>query len=60
MVGLLLILPALEATGLLLAFESVYARLRNGFYGLRQVILTMLFLALLRDPRAQDSRHRGV
>jgi transposase len=55
MVGLLLILPALEATGLLAAFESVYARLKNGFYGLSQIVLTMLFLALLRDPRAEGA-----
>ncbi|WP_186526396.1 putative transposase [Leekyejoonella antrihumi] len=53
--GLLLILPALETTGLLTVFESVFGRLRNGFYGLRSVILTMLFLALLRDPRAQGA-----
>jgi len=59
MAGLLLILPALEATGLLVAFESVYARLRNGFYGLSSVILTMLFLALLRDPRAEGATRVG-
>ena len=27
--------------------------MRNGFYGLRPVVLTLLFLALLRDPRAE-------
>ena len=53
--GLLLVLPALEPTGLLVAFESVFGRLRNGFYGLRSLLLTMLFLALLRDPRAEGA-----
>lgn len=53
--GLLLILPALEATGLLAAFEATFGRLRNGFYGLRSIILTLLFLALLRDPRAEGA-----
>ena len=57
--GLLLVLPALEPTGLLVAFESVYARLRDGFYGLRSIILTMLFLALLRDPRAEGATRVG-
>lgn len=53
--GLLLVLPALEPTGLLVAFESVFGRLRNGFYGLRSLLLTMLLLALLRDPRAEGA-----
>ncbi|TWP31995.1 putative transposase [Leekyejoonella antrihumi] len=53
--GLLLVLPALELTGLLAAFESVFGRLRNGFYGLRSLLLTMVFLALLRDPRAEGA-----
>ncbi|MGI8761927.1 MAG: helix-turn-helix domain-containing protein [Jatrophihabitantaceae bacterium] len=53
--GLLLILPALATTGLLEVFEAVYGRLRNGFYGLRVGVLTMLFLALLREPRAEGA-----
>jgi transposase-like protein len=53
--GLLLILPALAATGLIEAFEITYGRLRNGFYGLRATVLTLLFLALLRDPRAEGA-----
>ncbi len=57
--GLLLVLPTLESTGLLVAFESVYARLRDGFYGLVSIILTMLFLALLRDPRAEGATRMG-
>lgn len=55
MAGLLLILPALETTGLLAAVQQTYGRLRNGFYGLRSTVLTLLFLALLRDPRAEGA-----
>ena len=51
--GLWLVLPALAVTGLLEVFSDTYGRLRNGFYGLRPVVLTLLFLALLRDPRAE-------
>lgn len=51
--GLLLALPALSVTGLLGVFDRTYGQLRNGFYGLRQVVLTMVFLAMLRDPRAE-------
>ena len=51
--GLWLVLPALAVTGLLEVFADTYGRLRNGFYGLRPVVLTLLFLALLRDPRAE-------
>jgi transposase-like protein len=53
--GLLLILPALRATGLIEAFEATYGRLRNGFYGMRATVLMLLFLALLRDPRAEGA-----
>lgn len=53
--GLLLILPAVGPTGLLAAFEATYPRVRNGFYGLRATVLTLLFLALLRDPRCEGA-----
>jgi len=53
--GLLLILPALAATGLAEAFAATYGRLRNAFYGLRSTLLMLLFLALLRDPRAEGA-----
>src|SRR5664280_2885977 len=53
--GLLLILPALVPTGLTAAFAATYGRLRNGFYGLRSTVLMLLFLALLRDPRAEGA-----
>ncbi len=53
--GLLLALPALAETGLLEAAQSVYGKLSNGFYGLRSVLLMLVFLALLRDPRAEGA-----
>ena len=53
--GSLLILPALEATGLLDATKQVYHRLSDGFYGLSATILTMVFLAVAREPRAEGA-----
>jgi hypothetical protein len=53
--GLLLALPTLEATGLLEVAEGVYGKLANGFYGLRSVLLTLVLLALLREPRAEGA-----
>jgi len=53
--GALLILPALEATGLIDAAHEVYRHMRNGFYGLTSTILTMVFLALAREPRAEGA-----
>jgi transposase len=53
--GLLLILPALAEVGLLEIAQQVYGRLRNGFYGLRSMLLTLAFLALLREPRAEGA-----
>jgi len=41
--------------GLTAAFAATYGRLRNGFYGLRSTVLMLLFLALLRDPRAEGA-----
>jgi hypothetical protein len=38
--GLLLALPALEATGLLATARQVYGRLKDGFYGLAATLLT--------------------
>ena len=53
--GLLLALPALEGTGLLDAAREVYGRLRDGFYGLTATLLTVVFLALAREPRAEGA-----
>ncbi|HXZ72207.1 MAG TPA: helix-turn-helix domain-containing protein [Streptosporangiaceae bacterium] len=53
--GLLLALPALAATGLLGSARGVYGRLRNGFYGLETMLVLLVFLALLREPRAEGA-----
>src|SRR5580704_12071876 len=53
--GLLLALPALEDTGLLDAAREVYGRLRDGFYGLAATLLTLVFLALAGEPRAEGA-----
>ena len=53
--GLLLALPALEAAGLLAAARGVYGRLRDGFYGLTATLLTLVFLALAGEPRAEGA-----
>ena len=46
--GVLLALPALLGQGLLEVGTDVYHVLRNGFFGLRSVLLTFAFMALLR------------
>jgi transposase-like protein len=53
--GLLLALPALEGTGLLDAAREVYGRLKDGFYGLAATLLTLTFLALAGEPRAEGA-----
>jgi hypothetical protein len=53
--GLLLALPALEGTGLLDAAREVYGQLRDGFYGLAATLLTVVFLALAGEPRAEGA-----
>jgi hypothetical protein len=53
--GLLLALPALEAAGLLDAAREVYGRLKDGFYGLTATLLTVVFLALAGEPRAEGA-----
>ncbi|HXZ73500.1 MAG TPA: helix-turn-helix domain-containing protein, partial [Streptosporangiaceae bacterium] len=53
--GLLLALPALEGTGLLAAAREVYGRLKDGFYGLGATLLTLVFLALAGEPRAEGA-----
>jgi hypothetical protein len=53
--GLLLALPALEAAGLIGAAREVYGRLKNGYYGLAATLLTLVFLALAEEPRAEGA-----
>ena len=56
--GLLLALPALAQTGLAEASRGVYGRLKDGFYGLEMMLVTLVFLALLREPPAEGARAR--
>ena len=51
--GALVILPALAATGLLEAVGAVFRPARAAFYGLRSLVLTMVFAALMGEPRAE-------
>ncbi len=51
--GLLLALPALEMTGLLPVATETFPPMSKGFYGLRATLLMGVFLALLREPRAE-------
>ncbi len=51
--GALIILPALAATGLLDAAGTVYAAGRAAFYGLRSLVLAVVFAAVLGEPRAE-------
>ena len=53
--GLLLALPALAGTGLIQAARDVYGRLTDGFYGLETMLVLLVFLALLREPRAEGA-----
>jgi transposase len=46
--GVLLALPALQQQGLIDEGLKTYKSLRNGFFGLRSVLLVMAFIALLR------------
>jgi len=55
LVGLLLALPALEMTGLLEVCAETFGPMSRGFYGLRATLLTGVFLALLREPRAEGA-----
>jgi transposase len=51
--GALIVLPALAATGLLESAERVYASGRAAFYGLRSLMLAVVFAAVLGEPRAE-------
>jgi len=53
--GLLLALPALAGTGLPETARSTYGRLKDGFYGLETMLVLLVFLALLREPRAEGA-----
>ena len=53
--GLLLALPPLAGTGLLDCARQVYGRLRDGFYGLEVMLVVLVFMALLREARAEGA-----
>jgi hypothetical protein len=55
LVGLLLALPALEATGLRGCAATVFGQLRNGFYGLDTMLIEGVLRALAGEPRAEGS-----
>ena len=57
--GVLLALPALVEQGLIEVGESVYGSLRSGFYGLRSVVLTLCFMALLRIQAPEQLKERA-
>ena len=51
--GALVILPALAATGLVEVASSVYTTTRPAFYGLRSLLLAVVFAALVGEARAE-------
>ncbi|MGH9083735.1 MAG: putative transposase, partial [Acidimicrobiales bacterium] len=53
LVGAMLILPALAVTGLVEAAERVLGAPKAAFYGLRSLILTLVFAALVGECRAE-------
>ena len=53
--GLLLALPPLAQSGLLACARQVYGRFRNGFYGLEVMLVVLVFMALLREARAEGA-----
>ena len=53
--GLLLALPPLAGTGPLDCARQVYGRLRNGFYSLEVMLVVLVFMALLREARAEGA-----
>ncbi|EQD42039.1 homeodomain-like insertion element (DNA transposition), partial [mine drainage metagenome] len=48
-----MILPALLATGLLETAACVYGVRRRAFYGLRSLVLSIVFCCVLGEPRAE-------
>lgn len=51
--GVLLAIPALVASGLLVAAEKLYGSIGPSFYGLRTTLVAYVLLALLRIPRPE-------
>ena len=57
--GVLLALPALASLGLLEAGTAVYGKLKQGFYGLNSILLTLAFMALLRIKTPEQLKGRA-
>ena len=55
--GALLGLALLEETHLLEEARAVYSRLKNGWYGLRSLVWTLVVMALVRIKRAEQIKH---
>jgi hypothetical protein len=55
--GALLGLALLEETHLLEEARAVYGRLKNGWYGLRSLIWTLVMMALVRIKRPEQIKH---
>ena len=53
--GLLLAIPALQATGLLSCATTVFGCLPNGFYGLDTMLIEAVLRALAGEPRAEGA-----
>lgn len=58
--GVLLALPALASLGLLEAGMAVYGKLKQGFYGLCSILLTLSFMALLRIKNPEQLKGRAA
>jgi hypothetical protein len=52
--GILLAVPVLVGHGVLSVFQGVYGSLHPSFYGLRTLVLALLFMALLRIKRPES------
>lgn len=57
--GVLLALPILASLGLIEAGTAVYGRLKQGFYGLCSILLTLAFMALLRIKNPEQLKGRA-
>jgi hypothetical protein len=52
--GILLAVPLLVRNGVLSVFQTLYGSLHPSFYGLRTLVMTLLFMALLRIKRPEN------
>jgi len=58
--GVFLALPTILELGLLSVGEKVYGSLKRGFYGLGSVLLTLVFMALLRIKTVEQLRYHAA